>query len=153
VAAATIRSCLLPLASALVLAGCSLMTAPVVNLSLETSLSDAAIPQDGSTEVTLTVRNVRRRMVEFSGNGCMLGVRVLEVPPAPMVCTLELRMIRLRPGETYSRTFTFRPASPHWAEGPLKPGTYTLAGVLQASGATVLGNPVTLQVVEAAGTD
>jgi hypothetical protein len=153
VAAATIRSCLLPLASALVLAGCSLMTAPVVNVALETSLSETVVAQDGVTEVTLTVRNLTRRKVEFSGSGCMLTVRVMEVPPAPMVCTLELRVIRLGPGETYSRTFTFRPAFPPWAEGRLEPGTYTLAGVLQASGATVLGNPVTLQVVEAAGAD
>jgi FtsP/CotA-like multicopper oxidase with cupredoxin domain len=153
VAAATIRSCILPLAAALVLAGCSLMTAPVVNVSLETSVAEAVVAQDGVTEVTLTVRNLTRRTVELSGSGCMLTVRVMEVPPAPMVCTLVLRVIRLGPGETYSRTFTFRPAFPHWAEGPLEPGTYTLAGVLHADGATVHGTPVTLQVLQVAGAD
>jgi len=152
VAAAMIRFCL-PLAAALLLAGCSLMTAPVVNVSLDTSVAEAVVPQDGVTEVTLTVRNHTRRTVKLTGSGCMLTVRVMEIPPAPMVCTLELRVIRLGPGESVVRTFSFWPAFPHWAEGPLAPGSYTLAGVLHADGATVHGTSVTVQVVEAAGAD
>jgi len=153
VSASTIRSCLLSLAAALALAGCSLMTAPVVNVSLETAVADSVVAQDSATEVTLTVRNHTRRTVELTGGGCMLTVRVLELPPREMVCTAELRVYTLRPGESLVRTFTFWPAFPHWADGPLEPGTYTLAGVLHADGATVHGTPVTLQVVGAAGAD
>lgn len=145
------RRCLLPVTAVMALAGCSLMTAPVVNLSVETAVADAVVPQDGATEVTLTVRNLTRRTVEITGGGCMLTVRVLEVPPREMACTMELRTYRLRPGEAITRTFAFWPAFPHWADGALAPGTYTLAGVLQADGATAHGTPVTLQVAEAAG--
>jgi hypothetical protein len=129
--------------AAVLAAGCSDPSSPP-DLSIVVVASASSLHAGERLTVNVTVLNTGTREHTITVNGCPAPFSVFDqegnaVTPTSQICTADLRLQTLGPGDSYSFTSdwtgeTSTLSNGTWIRQPVAPGTYSLRGQITAFG-------------------
>jgi hypothetical protein len=142
---------------AVAVVACDSTTSPADQLRVTTSVSASSFKVGVRVDVTIVARNMGRGSVRVVANACAGGFTVSTpdgalVGPAPKVCTMELAVRELAPGESYTITSQWTgDARSQAVQSPpetVAPGDYLIRGFVSVYEDGVAQSPaVEIQVV------
>jgi hypothetical protein len=120
--------------------GCSDSTSP--NLSITVGTSAGTIRSGDPLTVTVTVLNLGSKSYTIHANGCPVPFKIFDsegnIARLDQICTTELKLAELMPGDSYTFTSTWRGqrqvlVDGSYVETPLTTGNYTIRGEITSS--------------------